>query len=90
MLSYASKRVVSRGLRGTPPQPDVIEKPGLQLDFVAREAVSFLNQELELKMEARNITGTKNREYQTSGDNRIDFNSYDRGTSISFSASVTF
>ena len=90
LLSYASKRVVSRGLRGTPPQPDVIEKPGLQLDFVAREAVSFLNQELELKMEARNITGTKNREYQTSGDNRIDFNSYDRGTSISFSASVTF
>jgi hypothetical protein len=41
-------------------------------------------------MEARNITGTKNREYQTSGDNRIDFNSYDRGTSISFSASVQF
>lgn len=90
LLSYASQRVVSRGLRGTPPQPDVIEKPGLQLDFVAREAVSFLNQELELKMEARNITGTKNREYQTSGDNRIDFNSYDRGTSISFSASVQF
>jgi outer membrane receptor protein involved in Fe transport len=90
LLTYASKRVVSRGLRGSPPQPDVVEKPGLQLDFVAREGVTFLGQELELKLEARNILGTRHQEYQTSGGNRIDFNSYDVGTTLSASASITF
>lgn len=90
LLTYASKRVVSRGLRGSPPQPDVVEKPGLQLDVVAREGVTFLGQELELKLEARNILGTRHQEYQASGGNRIDFNSYDVGTTVSASASITF
>ncbi|HKX80577.1 MAG TPA: TonB-dependent receptor [Novosphingobium sp.] len=90
LLSYASKRVVSRGLTGSVPQPDVIEKPGIQLDFVMREAAKFMGQNLELKFEARNILGAKHEEFQASGDNRIDFNTYDLGTSFSFSASVTF
>ena len=90
LLNYASKRVISRGLNGSPPQPDVIEKPGLRIDFVAREAMDFLGQEIELKFEARNITARKHEEFQQSGSNRIDVNTYDLGRTLTLSASVTF
>ena len=90
LLSYASERVVSRGLNGSPPQPDVIEKPGLRIDFVAREAVDFLGQEIELKFEARNITARKHEEFQQSGTNRIDVNTYDLGRTLTLSAAVNF
>ena len=90
LLSYASKRAISRGLNGSPPQPDVIEKPGLRIDFVAREAMDFLGQEVELKFEARNITARKHEEFQQSGTNRIDVNTYDLGRTLTLSASVTF
>jgi hypothetical protein len=90
LLTYASERVVSRGLNGTPPQPDVIEKPGVQLDFVAREGLELLGLPLEFKAEIRNILGQDHEEYQQSDDNRIDINSYDVGTSVTLSLSATF
>ncbi|SFF87553.1 Outer membrane receptor proteins, mostly Fe transport [Novosphingobium sp. CF614] len=90
LVSFASERVVSRGLNGSVAQPDIIEKPGIQLDFVAREGADFLGQEVELKFEARNLLGTRHREYQTSGDNTVEFNTYDVGTVISFSAQLNF
>jgi outer membrane receptor protein involved in Fe transport len=90
LLTYASDRVVSRGLNGSPPQPDVLERPGLQVDFVAREGIEVLGGELELKLEARNITGRKHSEFQQSGNNRIQVNSYRMGRSFSVSASMKF
>jgi len=90
LLTYASDRVVSRGLNGSPPQPDVIEKPGFRLDFVAREGIDLAGQELEIKLEARNLTGQRHVETQQSGANRININSYDVGRSFSLSASVKF
>jgi outer membrane receptor protein involved in Fe transport len=44
-----SKRVTNRG-QGE--QPDIFEKPGLRLDFVAREGISLFGCEGELKFEA--------------------------------------
>lgn len=90
MLTYASKRVTSRGLNGSPPQPDIFEKPGFGIDFVAREGVRVAGRELELKFEARNLTGQRHEEYQRSGTNRIDINTYDVGRTFSASASVKF
>ena len=90
LLTYASKRVVSRGVIGSPPQPDIYERPGLRLDFVAREGVKVLGSEVELKFEARNLTGQRHDEYQQSGANRIIVNSYDVGRSFSLSASIKF
>jgi outer membrane receptor protein involved in Fe transport len=90
LVSYASKRVVSRGLNGSVPQPDVIERPGIQLDFVAREGVDVFGKKLELKIEARNLLGTSHREYQRAGDRSIDINTYDVGTTFAASASLTF
>lgn len=90
LMTYASERVISRGLNGSPPQPDVIEKPGLRFDIVAREGIKIAGQELELKAEARNITGRSHIEYQQSNGNRIDTNSYKEGRSFSLSASLKF
>jgi outer membrane receptor protein involved in Fe transport len=90
LLTYASERVVSRGLNGTPPQPDIVERPGLRLDFVAREGFTLFGQEVEAKVEVRNILGTRHQEFQQSGENRIDVNTYDVGTTFAGSLSVTF
>lgn len=90
LLTYASDRVVSRGLDGSPPQPDVIERPGLRVDFVVREGFTLGKHELEMKFEARNLTARKHVEFQSVGDNRIDTNTYREGRSVSISASLKF
>ncbi len=91
LLTYASDRVVSRGLNGTPPQPDILEDPGLRLDFVMREGFKVLNgQDLEAKFEVRNIFGRGHEEFQQAGDTRIEVNTYDIGTTFAGSLSLTF
>ncbi len=87
LFTYASKRVTSRGEAG---QPDIIEKPGIQLDFVARQGVKIAGTELELKFEVRNITGTKYQEFQSNGANRIYYNLYKVGTTASFGVTANF
>lgn len=87
LLTYASPRVTSRGPSG---QPDIREKPGLQLDFVARQGFAAFGKEIELKFEARNLTGRTYKEVQEAGDNSIFFNRYKLGRSFSLSASLKF
>ena len=91
LLSYASKRVTERGpIQGSLRQPDILEKPGLRLDFVAREQVDFLGSKAEIKLEARNLLGQDYEEYQQFEDNRIDINSYDVGRTVSIGLSLDF
>lgn len=91
LLTYASERVTNRGpIQGLDRQPDFVEKPGFRLDFVARQGLELAGREVELKFEARNLTGRKYQEYQRSGTNRIDINTYDLGQSFSLSASMKF
>jgi outer membrane receptor protein involved in Fe transport len=87
LLTYASRRVTNRG---PGQQPDIFEKPGLRLDFVAREGFSLFGREAELKFEARNLLGEDYEEFQTLNASRIDTNSYDIGTSFSLGLEVTF
>ena len=87
LLTYATERVTSRGASG---QPDIKEKPGIQLDFVAREGFTVWGKEAELKFEARNLTNTKYQEFQTSGDNRIFYNRYKQGISASLGVEINF
>jgi len=87
LLTYASKRVTRRGLTG---QPDIVEEPGIRLDFVARQGIKIGGVDTELKVEARNITGQKYKEYQDNGTNRVNYNLYKLGTSFSASWSVKF
>jgi outer membrane receptor protein involved in Fe transport len=91
LLTYASRRVTERGpIQGSLRQPDIIEKPGLRLDFVAREAIDFLGKQAEIKLEARNLLGQDYEEFQQFEGNRIDINSYDVGRTVSVGLSFTF
>ncbi|MEW9856110.1 TonB-dependent receptor domain-containing protein [Novosphingobium sp. M1R2S20] len=90
LFSFASNRVVSRGLNGSIRLPDVVEKPGVQIDVVLREGVDFLGQDVELKFEARNLLRTRHQEYQSNGTDRIEINSYDVGRVFSLSAGIKF
>ena len=87
LLSYATERVTSRGASG---QPDIKEKPGIQLDFVAREGFKIGGKEAELKLELRNLTNTKYQEFQESGDNIIFYNRYKQGISASIGVEFNF
>ena len=87
LLTYASDRVTSRGAGG---QPDILERPGFQLDFVARQGITLGGKEVELKLEMRNLTNNKYRELQENGANRIYYNLYKEGISASFGIDITF
>ncbi len=94
LFNYASNRVTNRGPVGGGGGirlPDLIEKPGIRLDFVARQGIAVMDKQVEVKFEARNITGTGYREYQTfSNGNEVDINKYRLGRVFTLGASVTF
>lgn len=87
LVTYASDRVVSRGLVG---QPDIVEKPGVRIDFVWREGFEIGGTDAEIKLEARNLLGTRHQEFQDNGTDFINVNTYDVGQSFSAGLSVTF
>ena len=89
LINYASKRVTSRGLVNSG-QPDVEANPGTRIDFVARQGLELWGREIELKFEARNLTGVGYEEYQKAGKNRVDVNTYDVGRFFSIGASAKF
>ena len=87
LISYASDRVTGRGAGGL---PDVIESPGVSVDFVARQGLELFGQELEFKFEARNLLRTNYEEFQERGGNRVFFNRHDAGVKFSVSVSASF
>jgi outer membrane receptor protein involved in Fe transport len=87
LISYASDRAFSRGGSGL---PDVVESPGLNVDFVVRQGVNWFGQDLELKFEARNLLETEYQEFQERGGNKVFFNRYDSGVKFSASISASF
>lgn len=87
LLTYASDRATQRGPNDT---PDLIEKPGLRLDFVVRQEVNVGAVPLELKAEVRNITGAGYEESQTAGGTKIYNNKYDVGTTFSLGVKAQF
>ncbi len=86
LLNYASERVTLRG--GA--LPDVIEDPGLTVDVVARSEIKLGGLPLELSLEARNIFGRDNFEFQQLGTNRAEINTFDVGTSFSIGLKAQF
>jgi len=91
LISYASERVTNRGpIQGLLRQPDIIERPGVRLDFVLRQEVPLFGVAAEFKFEARNILGQDYEEFQQSDANRIDINSYRQGRAFSASLTMRF
>ncbi|QDC36163.1 TonB-dependent receptor domain-containing protein [Sphingobium fuliginis] len=89
ILSYASKRVTSRGLANQN-QPDVYERPPINLDFVARQGVHVAGRQFDVKFEARNILDKDYKETQSNGTNMVVYNAYRIGRTFNFSLSTTF
>ena len=85
LFNYASERITQRA--GA--QPDFVEDPGLTIDIVARTELK-LGVPMELSFEVRNITGRDNFEFQEQGANRVEFNTYEVGTSFSLGIKADF
>lgn len=86
LLNYASERVTLRG--GA--LPDVVEDPGLTVDVVARSDINLGGLPLELSLEARNIFGRDNFEFQEVNGNRAEINTYQVGTSFAVGLKAKF
>lgn len=92
LFSYASQRVTARGasnFSGVGFLPDVVELPGYRIDFVARQGFKVLGREVEVKFEARNLTGTRYQEFQDFPNSRVFVNRYRLGRTVSLGLSVT-
>ncbi|HSG34844.1 MAG TPA: TonB-dependent receptor [Sphingomonadaceae bacterium] len=87
LVNYASQRIVGRGDGAF---PDIIERPGITLDFVWRQGINLLGLQTDWKFQARNILGENNEEFQATADERIELNTYDRGTEFSISVTAKF
>ena len=85
LLNYASERVTTRGFFN----PDIVEDPGLRVDFVARSAFD-LGVPMELSFEVRNIFGRDNFEFQEDETGRIEINTFEVGTIFSLGLSAEF
>lgn len=86
LFNYATERVTLRG----GPLPDVVEDPGLTVDFVARTELGLLGQDLELSLQVRNIFSRDNFEFQESDTGRIEINTFDVGTNFSVGLKAEF
>ena len=94
LFNYASDRVTNRGpslLSGVGFQPDIVERPGIRLDVVARQGFELAGGKFELKLEARNLTKTRFNERQTfDNGNVVYINRYNVGQVFSIGLSTTF
>ncbi len=87
LVNFASERVTNRGAAN---QPDIIERPGITLDFVAREGIKLANRDFEVKFEARNLLRKRYQEFQQFDGNKVFYNRYRLGTTFALGASVKF
>ena len=84
IANYVSERVSARGRPG---EPDLIQEPGVSLDFVYRKAFDIGEREIGFAFEVRNLLGEEFLENQERGQ-RIIVNGYElgRGASVSLTA----
>lgn len=93
LLNWVDERILQRGRPdGTSQIADVVQDPGIQLDFVYRRDITVRDRDLTIGLSARNLLGEKNEEFQLNGGElgRTEFNTYERGTSLSASVTAKF
>ncbi len=91
LVTFATERVTNRGPVSSGVRlPDLIEKPGVRLDFVLRQGVQLAGKEVELKFEARNLTGENYQEVQEFDTGDVNINTYDLGRTFALSAGIKF
>lgn len=87
LLTYVSERSSARGPEG---QPDIIQEPGVMLDFVYKREIEAFGQPFTLKFKAGNLLDEDYLEHQTLGGGEVIINQYDLGRSFSFDLSTRF
>ncbi len=93
LLGWVDKRILQRGIPLPGRElPDVIEDPGVQLDLVYRRDFVLRDRDVTLGLSARNLLNEANEEFQENGGalGRTEFNTYERGMSISASLTAKF
>jgi outer membrane receptor protein involved in Fe transport len=86
LFNYASERVTTRGFA----TPDVVEDPGLTVDFVARTDLGTIGIPLELSLEVRNMFGRDNFEFLENETGRIEVNTFEVGTRFQLGLQAKF
>ncbi|MEM7640110.1 MAG: TonB-dependent receptor [Pseudomonadota bacterium] len=91
LIGWVDERILQRGDARLGLE-DVLEDPGIQVDLVYRRDFRVLNRDLTLGLSARNILDEAHEEFiNTQTDvGRVEFNTYDRGTSLSASLTAKF
>lgn len=91
LVGWVDERILQRGDAQLGLE-DVIEDPGIQVDFVYRRDFNFFDRVMTLGLSARNILDEAHEEFiNTQTDvGRVEFNTYDRGTSLSASLTAKF
>ncbi|QTN20495.1 TonB-dependent receptor [Brevundimonas sp. AJA228-03] len=87
IVNYVSERISARGIAGN---PDLIQDPGVFLDFVYRKDFTAAGRELGFALELRNLLRTDYDEFQELGSSRISINKYELGRSASVSLTARF
>jgi outer membrane receptor protein involved in Fe transport len=87
LLTYVSERSSARGPEG---QPDIIQEPGVMLDFVYRRDFESWGQDFTIKFKAGNLLDEDYLEHQTLGGGEVIVNQYDLGRSFSVDLSTKF
>ncbi len=93
LVNWVDDRILQRGFgSGNAELPDIIEEPGVQLDLVYNREIAVGDRAVSLGLSARNLLDEQHAEFQqSSGDlGRTEFNTYDRGVSVSASVTAKF
>ncbi|MFM8374745.1 MAG: TonB-dependent receptor domain-containing protein, partial [Phenylobacterium sp.] len=88
LVTYTSERVAARS--SSLDLPDLIQDPGVRVDFVYRRNFELQGREMTASFEARNLTGTDAQEYQEAGGRRFETNGFEVGQSFSVGLSAKF
>jgi len=86
VLNYVSER---SSARGRPGEPDLIQEPGIFLDFIYRKDFLVMDRDFGFSLELRNLLDNEFDEYQELG-NKIRVNNYKLGSSASVGLTARF
>ncbi len=87
LITYVGDRISARGRPG---QPDLIQSPGVMLDFTYRKSIMVGDYDVQLGFKARNLLDEDYEEFQELGTGKVFANQYDLGRSFSVSLSTKF
>jgi outer membrane receptor protein involved in Fe transport len=87
ILNYVSER---SSARGRPGEPDLVQEPGITLDFVFRREFDAYGKPVTFSFKANNLLDEDYFEHQEFGGGEVIVNQYDIGVSYSFGLSTRF